>query len=311
MKLLIGYDGSKMAEAALDDLQQAGLPGGAEALVLSVAEVWLPSENFEEAGSVPVDSFVMTKARKPWGKDKKMVGEAEIFARHAQNRLAINFPFWKVKSRAADGSPAREILAKADDFEPDLIVVGSHGRSSIGRLFLGSISQKILTEAKCSVRVARGRIEVDPTPARIIIGFDGSPGALAAVEVVASRVWSEKSEVRLAAVINRVTPTAIGRFVPPVVNGIEEGNQGEREWLNFLAGGAARTLEAAGLTTSVSVRAGNPKQILVEEAEQWYADAIFVGANRFGGRIERCRLGSVAAAVAARAHCSVEVVRTT
>ena len=42
MKILIGYDGSASADAALDDLQQAGLPDECAALVMSVAEVWLP-----------------------------------------------------------------------------------------------------------------------------------------------------------------------------------------------------------------------------------------------------------------------------
>ena len=42
MKVLIGYDGSGCADAALDDLQRAGLTREAEAVVLSVTEVWLP-----------------------------------------------------------------------------------------------------------------------------------------------------------------------------------------------------------------------------------------------------------------------------
>ena len=42
---------------------------------------------------------------------------------------------------------------------PDLIVVGSHGRSALGRFMLGSVSQKVVTEAHCSVRVARGRAQ--------------------------------------------------------------------------------------------------------------------------------------------------------
>ena len=42
MKILIGYDGSASADAALDDLRQAGLPDECAALVMSVAEVFLP-----------------------------------------------------------------------------------------------------------------------------------------------------------------------------------------------------------------------------------------------------------------------------
>lgn len=42
MKLLIAYDGSRYADAALDDLTHAGLPTKGEAWIISVAEVWLP-----------------------------------------------------------------------------------------------------------------------------------------------------------------------------------------------------------------------------------------------------------------------------
>ena len=42
MKLLVGYDGSKSADAAIDDLVNAGLPQQGAALAFSVAEVWMP-----------------------------------------------------------------------------------------------------------------------------------------------------------------------------------------------------------------------------------------------------------------------------
>jgi len=52
-----------------------------------------------------------------------------------------------------------------------------------------------------------------------------------------------------------------------------------------------------------------PKNELPRVAEEWGADCIFVGSTGFSNRFERFVLGSVSAAVAARAHCSVEVVR--
>jgi len=310
MKILIAYDGSSCAEAALDDLVRAGLPEAGEFAVMSVAEVWLPPENIrQEWEAENPDSFLTEINHKHDEKNKKALAEVETMANHAAERLRKMFPRWTVSAEAASGSPAWEVLTKAGDFKPDLIVAGSHGRSAVGRFFLGSISQKILTEAHCSVRVARGRVEVDPTPVRIIIGFDGSQGAQAAVEAVASRNWLEKSEIRLFAVSDPITPSLIGRIVPPIADLVEEVNEGEREWLKKLAEPALQKLKDAGLTATLSIEAGNPKQILVEEAERWCADAIFVGANRFDSRIERFLLGSVSAAVAARAHCSVEVVR--
>lgn len=309
MKILVGYDGSRSAEAALDDLPQAGLPHNSEAIVLSVAEVWLPPETAETVSDIPHDSHTMMQISKHLERGKKVVGEAEMFAHHAQTRLKKFFPAWNVKAEATYGSPARELLSKAEDFKPDLIVVGSNGQSAISRLLLGSISQKVLTEANCSVRIARGKIEVDPMPTRIIIGFDASAGADAAVEAVASRFWREQSEVRLIAVADPITPSAIGRFVPPVVNWVEEANRGESEWLEKLAEKALLKLRGAGLSATFSTITGNPKKSLVEEAQKWHADSIFVGANAYGSRIERFLLGSTSAAVAARAHCSVEVVR--
>jgi nucleotide-binding universal stress UspA family protein len=48
--------------------------------------------------------------------------------------------------------------------------------------------------------------------------------------------------------------------------------------------------------------------LLIAEAESWGADCIFVGARGMD-RIDRFLLGSVSSALAARAHCSVEIVR--
>lgn len=309
MKILIGYDGSACSHAALDDLRAAGLPEeDVEAVVISVAEVWLP-ENVNGNGTDLPDPYLEKLTEKHRQKAKKVVAESETLARHARERLLKMFPAWKVKSEATFGSPAWEVLAKADEIKTDLIIVGSQGRTAVGRLLLGSISQKVLTEAECSVRVARGRIEVDPMPSRIIIGFDGSAGANAAVEAVAARFWREQSEVKLVAVTDPITPSAIGRFVPPIADWVEEANEGERAWLEKLAESSIQKLQEAGLKTTFFIEAGNPKQVLVEESERWHADSIFVGANRFGNRIERFLLGSVSAAVAARGHCSVEVVR--
>lgn len=310
MKILIAYDGSNCSEAALDDLQRAGLPQEAEALIISVAEVWLPpAPKNESLYEYAVELQTRPRPFKSYQTGAKAVTEAETLVLHAQKRLRQNFPRWKISAEATYGSPAWEILSRAADFKPDLIVVGSHGRSAISRLLLGSISQKILTEAACSVRVARGKIEVNPFPVRVIVGFDGSEGAVATVEAIASRYWREESEFKLVTVIDPVTPSTIGRFIPPIAHLVEEVNDSERDWIERLAAPCLEKLKDAGLKASLHLHAGNPKQILVEEAENWGADAIFLGANTSASCLERFLLGSVSAAVAARAHCSVEIIR--
>lgn len=309
MRILVGYDGSRCSEAAIDDLQRAGLPSEGEAHVVSVAEVWLqPDANGENNDGKP-DPYIESVIRRQREKGERALAEAKTFAKHAEKRIAAVLPQWKVTSSATYGSPAWELVNKADEIEPDLITVGSHGQSAISRFFLGSISQKVLTESRCSVRIARGRIEIDPSPIRIVIGFDSSRGAMAAVDSVASRNWPDDTEVCLLSVTDPITPTAIGRFVPPIAETMEEINEAERAWLQQLADAAIEKLKSAGCSVTFDIRAGNPKKILAEEAEHWNADCIFVGANAVGSRLERFVMGSTSAAVAARAHCSVEVVR--
>jgi nucleotide-binding universal stress UspA family protein len=312
MKVLIAYDGSDCADSALDDLRRTGLPPDAEALILSVAEVWLPPP--------PPSSYEIVEAareaespadlQKTYLKGSDAVIESRALAERARERLQNNFPGWLIGIEASYGSPAWELIMKADQWKPDLIVVGSHGRNVLGRFVMGSVSQKILTEARCSVRVARGRVEVNGSPARIIVGVDGSPGSEAAVQAVAARQWPSGSEVRVIIVEDPLVPTMIGNLIPNVAKWIEEGNKGEVDWVQKLAELATEQLRSSDLNISSVVLTGDPKRVLVEEAEKWGADCIFVGSTGFSNALERFMLGSVSAAVAARAHCSVEVVRT-
>jgi nucleotide-binding universal stress UspA family protein len=201
-----------------------------------------------------------------------------------------------VKAESRSGSPAGVIIVRADEWRPDLIVVGSHGRSALGRFMLGSVSQKVVTEAHCSVRVARGHGSDTEAPARLLIGVDGSPDSEAAITAVATRVWPADSKARVVIALDDV--------VSEVIDQIEGG----RAWMRETIEAAGARLRAAGLTVSSLIRKGAPKSVLPAEAAGWRADCIFVGARGLS-RFERFRLGSVSAATAARAHCSVEVVR--
>ncbi|MEQ1642662.1 MAG: universal stress protein [Pyrinomonadaceae bacterium] len=305
MKVLIAYDGSHCAESALDDLVRAGLPSEGEALIVTVAEVWLPPPDSTEQ----IDEAIEDLLAKHREKGKRLMNEAEIKAKHAAARVKRTLPAWNVKHLATYGSPSWEILAAADDLDPELIIVGSHGHSALGRLLLGSVSQKVLTEAKSSVRIARGKVEVDPAPGRIVIGFDGSKGANAAVEVVRQREWPNGTEVRLVAGTDSVVPTAIGRFIPSVADWADDESKLEHRWIEQLLEKTAATLVATNLSVETQIKEGNPNDILVREAEKWHADCIFVGANAYGSRLERFLLGSTSSAVASRAACSVEVIR--
>lgn len=315
MKILVAYDGSISSDKALDDLQKAGLPEeGVEVLVLSVAEVWMPPANSSNGNGFNKDEypdFINELSEKRLKIAESAVFEAETLSRHARERIISKFPEWNVTAEATNGSPGWEILARADDFMPDLIVVGSQGRNALGRILLGSISQKVLTEAKCSVRIARGKVDVDPTPIRIMIGFDGSIGSKLAVKEVASRKWGENAEVCLLMAVHSLVPTAIGRFIPPINEWVKEDIETEKVWVEKMAENSIHLLEDAKLKVKLDIQEGNPKEVLIEQANKWQADSIFMGAHSYSGMIERFLIGSTSAAVAERAGCSVEAIRQT
>lgn len=309
MKILIAYDGSECAEAALDDLTQAGLPNEAEAVVMSVAEVWLPPTPASSYETVGAATQVPADLKKLYAKGSAAVKEAAALAERGETRVSATFPKWKVQAEAIYGSPAWELVFKADKWKPDLIIVGSHGRSALGRFVMGSVSQRVLTEARCSARIARGRIEEPGSPVRIVIGLDGSPASQAALQAVAERNWPAQSQARVVMVDDPLRATLIGELIPLVVESADANNRLDRTRIREFAEQAAKLVKCKSLHVSAAIEEGDPKHVLPKVAEEWGANCIFVGATGLSNRFERFVLGSVSAAVAARAHCSVEVVR--
>lgn len=314
MKVLIAYDGSDSADTAIDGLKRAGLPAeNVEALVLSVGEVWLPPPEPDEV----VDDIFPTQPppglREARERAAQVMDEAEQLAQRGSKRVQHNFSGWKVSHEVQNGSPGFELLKCAREWSADLIVVGSHGRSALGRFVLGSVSQKVLTEASTSVHIGRPNPGSGKSGERILIGVDGSPAALAAVRAVAKRNWTEGSEIRILVADDVVRGNPIWLLIPPVREFYDEVEAEERTQAEQFARAAVKELReglgSRNITVSSVVHAGDPKQVLVKHAEEFGADCIFTGATGFSSRLERVILGSISAAVAARAHCSVEVVR--
>ena len=308
-RILIACDGSGYSHAALSELQRSGLSNEAEALIISVSEIWLPLPVKYQETEIFTDGDLAEYFQKHREQADSNLAEAKAIVCQAREELLRFFPDWNIKTEAARGAPAREILSRAIEFKPDLIIIGAQGLSSDRETGLGSISQKVLTEAKCSVRIARLKPDVIHSRLKIIIGFDGSPGSMAAVETIALRPWKTKPEIRLVTVTDPFVLLIPGRVFQPIP-GMSEGRMtGEEKWVETLAANALQILRGAGLSATLHIYSGNPRMILVGEAEKWNADSVFIGANSFEFQPEFYSPGCVASAVAARAHCSVEVVR--
>lgn len=276
MRVLIAYDGSSFAEAAIADLPYAGLPDNTEARILNAVER-------------PIDSM------------------AESMAEDACIRVQSQFRSWNVQIETATGNSADMIKKRAKEWHADLIVVGTHGRSGLGRLLLGSVSAAVAKEACCSVRIVRKVDRRRENELRLLVGHDGSPEADRVVDAVCRRRWPTGTEVKIVSVIEALVTTHADEMAG-IANTVHDINSEEHRWLGYLAGEAERKCAQAGLTASSLVIDGHPKEALVNEARSWNADTIFVGARGLG-LVERLFLGSVSTAVASHAPCTVEIVK--
>ena len=308
MKILIAYDGSESADAALEDLRRAGLGAEAEALVMTVADVFVPPPINEEIDNT-FPLYVPAGIKRAHERAQDKLGEARELARQVGEQIRSLFPTWRVSSEAEADSPAWALIRKADQWKPDLIVMGARGHSVFGgRLILGSISQRVLYEARCSVRIARASDKSLDAPVRLLIGVYSSTDSNAAVEAVCSRYWPSGTEVALLAVVDTVMPLTSDPKQPSVMKWIEVADESNWNRVREIFEPAAQRIRSAGLHAEVLIRRGNPADEILKEANTWGADCIFVGAKGTRG-IDRLLLGSVSSAVSSRSHCSVEVVR--
>lgn len=82
-----------------------------------------------------------------------------VLSKISEADLAPAAPSRRFVSHISVGSPAREIAQIASDLEADLIVVGTHGRTGLRRLLLGSVAEGVLRLASCPVLVERPKAD--------------------------------------------------------------------------------------------------------------------------------------------------------
>lgn len=302
MKLLIAYDGSDYADAALDDLRHAGLPEIAEVQVLTASP--LPYLAVPAACRYDLPDRVNITDL-----NDRQLSNAQALATVAADRLRADFPQWHIDAEGLLDRAASGIVGRAAAWDPDLIVVGPHGLSGVCRVLLGKVPQHVLTHASCSVRIGRASSLAQNQPLQLLVGTDGSPHAGAALRAIAARQWPSGTQVRIVTVLDSRSLIFESRAegfqsmlqLPLTVEEL-------RSRISDTIQQAVRFLNDCGLVATAEILAGDPCDALVNEAKQSNADCIFVGARGLNA-IERIALGSVSTAVAARAQCSVEVVR--
>lgn len=148
MKILLAVDGSPCSDAAIDEVARRPWPKGSEVKVLTAFELPLPPT--PEAWAIP-PSFLEEM-------DNSAQQHARAVVERAIKKLKDKFEgVVALDGQILPGPPRVVILDEAESWRADLIVVGSHGYRAWERFLLGSVSQSVVSHAKCSVEIVRCR----------------------------------------------------------------------------------------------------------------------------------------------------------
>jgi len=144
-KILYATDYSKASGRALDEAVNLATRYDAELLVLHVIEpvtTYVTGEDFGSAGLY----MKLEDATKR---------EAEVSMQKLMGKLQKSKV--RAKSLLLKGTPHDQIVKAAKSRNADMIVIGTHGRTGLSKLFMGSVAGKVVSTATCPVLTVRGR----------------------------------------------------------------------------------------------------------------------------------------------------------
>ncbi|HEX7878726.1 MAG TPA: universal stress protein [Candidatus Eisenbacteria bacterium] len=142
MRVLLALDESECSRKAIESVRRMTWPSGTEFLVLSVAPT-----RFLLSAEYYVDSMDIDAAEKA-----ALVAHEKVATDGQRVLEGVSGPVRRV---VRTGDPRIVILEVAQSEDVDMIVIGSHGRTGLARLFLGSVAAHVVTHAPCNVLVVR------------------------------------------------------------------------------------------------------------------------------------------------------------
>jgi nucleotide-binding universal stress UspA family protein len=150
-RILLAWDGSSCAARAAELLSAWPVFARSSVRVVSVADIEVPWwTGFPEPGSPELmPTFVEAAEASRRHRDELVVSMADKLREAGLNATGDRL----------EGDAATELLARAGATRTDLIVLGTHGRTGLARLLIGSVARNVLHHATCSVLIVR---ETDP-----------------------------------------------------------------------------------------------------------------------------------------------------
>jgi nucleotide-binding universal stress UspA family protein len=282
-RLLVSYDGSEEADAALSFA--AALADRSDAGV-TVVHVLEPEHR----------TLRRRRRQNPWPATEQ---EAAAWLDEVVGRTSLR---GRAKSVILEASrPAYEIIDLAGRVEADLLLAGRRGAHARSGFLLGGVAERLISHSPCSVALFSAGHEAAPAPT-VIAGYDGSADADRALEVAADLAVAFSARLGVLSVVSY--------FIPFQGAASESAREMIRHYAERTLHEAVAGLAAPLDSVSEELGEGDSRAGLLAAAEEARPLALVLGHTGAGGFAE-LMLGSTASAVATGARCPVVVVKPT
>ena len=144
-RILYATDYSKASEPALQQAVDLAKQNNAELTVVNVIEPVMPYVAGDDFGGAEL--YVRL--------EESTTKDAESSMQKLMRRLDRSKV--KAKSLVLKGNPHEQIVKTAKSKKADMIVIGTHGRTGLSKLFLGSVAGRVVSTATCPVLTVRGK----------------------------------------------------------------------------------------------------------------------------------------------------------
>lgn len=269
---------------------------GADVDVLHVLEFY-PGMNPD----YPVNALYLDQLKQEADRQLEMVAN-----RIGQSGIAV-------KSQQMLGIPSQQICSVAREYQSDLIVLGTYGRTGLEHVLLGSTAERVIATAPCPVFTLRAAQSTGRTPLQAAQSPIALQHILVAVDFSDCSLEALEYAIQLAKQFG--APMTILHVLEPVTYGLDFTlvHAGERkkmrERIESQLSVFVTAVESQGLPARYAIRGGTPADSILSSLQEAKADLIVMGTHGRRG-LSHVLKGSVAEAVLRRAPCPVLTVKS-
>lgn len=285
-RILLAVDGSEESRQAVAHVRGMDIPSAEIRIVSIVAN--LRTLSFMGANI----ENILNEARDELLRD----ADASLkYARRAFEGSGKRFTAERIDLPSFDDDIGGALATLVDEWETDLLVVGTRQHHGLQRWLEGSVSEAVSRRSHCSILMVPGGHAISsPWPRRILFALDGSAAAIDALRL---GVQLAGPDTRLRAIYVVDKEVRFADLLP--IHLLEDA---------FVKEGNATLAEAAGILLAVAnpadtalIAVDSPRDdvahAILRDAAQWQADLLVVGAHGHRGA-SRWLTGSVANRVA-------------